>query len=175
MTTTVIGRSLVLSHITELVDNAGVIGYLNVANVDNISVTSQTLENPITNIVNPATAFTWKAADNGNQVITINTDTSEIDYVGLARHNLNQLGLTIEIAFNGLVVIPARSVSNNQALMFLTSTAAPGIVTVTISGATTAAIIGVLYIGKSIRLERNIYVGHTPITYGRQRSTVNPN
>ena len=42
-----------------------------------------------------------------------------------------------------------------------------------ISGATTAPTIAVLYAGLSTTLERGIYVGHTPISYGRDRSTIN--
>lgn len=171
--TTVIGRGLVLSKVTELNNNAGVIGYLNVANVDTISATSQTLENPITNITNPATAFRWEASSAATQTITIDVEGQEVDYIGIARHNLNQIGLSITIKYDGVTVVSSLSISNNQAILFLQNIASPSLITITIEGATIAPSIAVLYVGKTIRLERNIYVGHTPITYGRNRATVN--
>jgi len=173
MTTTVIGRGLVLSKVTELDNNAGVIGYLNVANVDTISATSETLENPITNIVNPATAFRWEASSAATQTITIDVDGQEIDYIGIARHNLNQLGLSISIKLDGVTVVQSQNVSDNQAILFVQNIAAPSQMQIVITGATVAPSIAVLYVGKAIRLQRNIYVGHTPITYSRDRTTVN--
>ena len=171
--TTVIGRGLVLSKVTELNNNAGVIGYLNVANFDTISVTSQTLESPITNIINPATAFRWEASSAATQTITIDVDGQEVDYIGIARHNLNQIGLSITIKYDGVTVVSSLNVSDNQAILFLQNIASPSTIQIIIEGATIAPSIAVLYVGKAIRLERNIYVGHTPITYGRNRTTVN--
>ena len=60
-----------------------------------------------------------------------------------------------------------------QAILFLVNSAAPDLVQIDIRNATNAAKIAVIYCGLSLRLERNIYVGHTPITYGRDRQTVN--
>ena len=107
------------------------------------------------------------------QTITINTDGQEVDYIGIAKHNLNQIGLTITIKYNGVTVVPAQAVSDKQALLFLNNLASPDTIEIIIEGATTAPRIAVLYVGKSIRLQRNIYVGHTPITYGRQRTAIN--
>ena len=171
--TTVIGRGLVLSKVTSLDNNAAIIGYHNLATVSTVTATSETIDNPITNISNPATAYRWQASSNADQVITIQTDGQEIDYVGIARHNLNQAGLSITVRYDGVTVASNVNVSDNQAILYLQTVAAPDVVTITISGATTAASIAVLYVGKSIRLERNIYVGHTPITYGRDRTTIN--
>ena len=170
---TVIGRGLVLSELSTLDNNAGVIGYLNLANVDTISATSETLENPITNIVNPATAFRWQASSASTQTITIDISGQEVDYIGIARHNLNQLGLTITIKLDGVVVNLQQTISDSQAIMVVRNIAAPNVMEIVIEGATVAPSIAVLYVGKAIRLERNIYVGHTPITYGRNRTTVN--
>lgn len=156
-----------------LSSNSGVIAYDNLVTFESISASSELLTAPATNLANPATAFGWEAADTTTQTITVNADGREIDYIGIARHNLNQLGLTLEVKFNGVTVLPAQAVDDNQALLFLVNKAAPTTVELVISGATTAPKIAVLYIGKSIRLQRNIYVGHTPITYGRERAAIN--
>ena len=170
--TTVISKSLVLSG--EVISgNAGIIGYDSIANFDSISCTSETLENPTTNMVNPATAYTWEASSAATQTIIIQSDGREIDYIGIARHNLNQLGLTVTIKYNGITVVPAQSISNNQAILFLQNLAAPTTIEIIIAGASIAPKIAVLYVGKALKLQRNIYVGHTPITYGRDRKTIN--
>lgn len=169
---TVISSALVLSS-AALQTNAAIIAFDNVVNFDNVSATSETLRGQITNLANPATAYAWTAADTADQTITVMADGREVDYIGIARHNLNQAGLTVEIKFNGVTVLTPRTVTAEQSQLFLFNVAAPTEVQIIISGATDPAKIAVLYIGKAIRLERNIYVGHTPITYGRQRRAIN--
>jgi hypothetical protein len=105
--------------------------------------------------------------------IDVNTSGQSVDYVGLARHNLNQTGLTVSLKFDGITILQNETVSDIQAIMLLVNEAAPDNVQIIINGATNAPQIGVIYVGKALQLERNIYVGHTPITYGRNRKTVN--
>ena len=171
--TTVISNNLVLSSEVQAQGNAGVIGYQNVLNVSNVTATSALSTNPITSVANPATAYTWEATSAATQTITIQTAGQQIDYIGIARHNLDQIGLTVTVKYNGVTVIPASSVSSIQAILFLQNEATPDTVEIIIAGATVAPQIGVIYIGKALRLERNIYVGHTPINYSRDRVSIN--
>lgn len=108
-----------------------------------------------------------------DQTVTINTGGQQVDYIGIAKHNLNQIGLTVAIKYNGITVVPAQPVSEKQALLFLNNIASPDTVELVISGATSPPRIAVLYVGKALRLQRNIYVGHTPISYGRNRTAIN--
>lgn len=170
--TTVISSNLVLSSAIES-GNAGVMGFENIVTFDSITCTTETLESPCTNMANAATAYTWEAANTTTQTITIQSDGREIDYIGLARHNLAQPSLVVSIKYNGITVSPAQAVSSNQAILFLLNSASPTTIEIIIENATTAPRIAVLYIGKALRLERNIYVGHTPITYGRDRKSIN--
>lgn len=169
---TVISSNLVLSS-QVLRTNAGLVCFENIVNFDTVSATSSTLENPITNVANPATAYSWEATSAATQTITIQADGREIDYIGIARHNLNQPGLTMAIKYNGIIVSAAQPVSSSQAILFLLNPASPTTIELVITSATTAPRIAVLYIGKALKLERNIYVGHTPITYGRARKAIN--
>lgn len=171
--TTIISSNLVLSSEVKAQGNAGVIGYQNVLNVSNVTATSALATNPITSVANPATAYTWKATSAATQTITIQTSGQQLDYIGIARHNLDQIGLTITVKYNGITVIPASSVSSIQAILFLLNEATPDTVEIVITGATAAPQVGVIYIGKALRLERNIYVGHTPILYNRDRTSFN--
>lgn len=169
---TVISQNLVLTR-TVLENNNAALCYVNYATFNNLSASSELEANPATNMANPATAFGWIAADTSTQTITIAAGAQEVDYIGIARHNLDQVGLTITIKYDGVIVVPAQSVSSNQALLFLQGVASPSSVEIVIEGATTPPRISVLYIGKCTRLQRGLYVGHTPITYGRERTSVN--
>lgn len=170
--TTIISSNFYLTS-TQLEDNAGIIGYKNLVTPSTITATSEVSTNPITNAANPATAWGWNAANTSDQTITINTQAQEIDYIGIAKHNLNQIGLTLEVKYNGVTVVEPQPVSSKQALLFLNNLASPDTVELIIRGATTPPRIAVLYIGKALRLQRNIYVGHTPINYGRDRTSIN--
>lgn len=174
MATVINSGGFVLTTAGALDDSdAGVIGYINYATPVSISASSELMSNPSTDMANPSTAFRWIASSASTQTITIDVGGQEVDYIGLARHNLNQFGLTISISYDGTQVVPPSPIGNNQALLFLQGLATPQVVTITIEGATEAPSIAVLYIGKSIRLQRNIYVGHTPINYGRDRVAIN--
>ena len=170
-----ISSALVLSGQVEGVStNAGIIAYQNLVTFDTVTATSELSNRPVTNLANPATSFAWQATGTATQTLTINTDGRDVDYIGIARHNLAQVGLTVEVKFNGVTVLQPQSVSDNQALLFLFNLATPTTVEIIIAGATEAPTIAVLYVGKSVKLQRNIYVGHTPITYGRDRNTLDP-
>lgn len=170
----VIGSGVVLTNKAAVEDaQQAVMGFDNIVSFDNVSATSETVQNPIANVTNPATSFTWEALNTATQTITIQADGRAVDYIGIARHNLNQIGLTVEIKYNGVTVLPAQAVTDRQALIFLLSGATPTTIDIIIAGATTAPKIAVLYAGKALILERNIYVGHTPITYGRDRVSIN--
>lgn len=167
-----ISSALVVSSQGGVLD-APVMCFNNLVTSNNTTATSGLIDKPIANVANPATAWVWEAANASTQTITIMTDGSEVDYVGIARHNLNQIGLTVRIKYNGVTVAPAQAVSDTQALLFLQNIAAPTTITITITGATVAPRIGVIYVGKSLQLQRGIGVGHTPITYGRNRKSIN--
>lgn len=169
-----ISNSLVLApSVPALQQNAGILAHNNVVTPGTVSATSELDANPATNLANPATAFTWEAGSTATQTITINTSGKAVNYIGIARHNLSQPGLTLEVRINGVPVIWPAAVSDAQALVYLIDPAQPDTVEIIIAGATTAPRIAVLYVGTTTRLQRNIYVGHTPITYGRDRTVIN--
>jgi len=174
---TFLSKNLVLSLVA-ISDDAPRLCYKNIVNQSNISATSFLTQGsttfPASNMANPATAFGWEAEDTADQTITIlNSTATEIDYVGIARHNLAQSGLEIRVRFDGVTVRDWASVSDTQALLLLFQTASPAQIDIDIKGITNAAKVAVVYVGKSLQLERNIYVGHTPMNYGRSRQKVN--
>lgn len=170
---TYISSSLV-ANLQTISSNAGRLCYRTIVTATNISATSALARFPASNMANPATAFGWEATDTADQTIAIdNPNRVGIDYVGVARHNLNQPGLEIRVRFDGVTVSDYSAVGNRQALLFLFSAATPALIEIDIRGVSNAAKIAVVYVGESLALERNIYVGHTPINYARARSVVN--
>lgn len=147
--------------------------YKNIATLYSVAATSEKEGFPATNMANSSTQFGWEASSTADQTITIdNSNRAEIDYIGIARHNLSQTGLEVRVRFEGVTVSDWKPVSNNQTLLFLFTVATPDVIHIDIRGATNAAKMSVLYVGESLQLERNIYVGHTPINYGRDRTVV---
>ena len=174
---TFLSKNLVLSLVRNT-ENAPRLCFQNIVSSSNISATSELTSGsttfPATNMANPATAFGWEAAGTADQTITIlNNAANPIDYIGIARHNLGQAGLEIRVRFDAATVLDWQAVSDTQALLYLFEEAVPTTVYIDIRGVSNAAKIAVVYVGQSLRFERNIYVGHTPITYGRQRQAIN--
>jgi len=167
----IIGSGLVLGQSAPV--NGAIIGYKNNVTSSNISATSEDADYPASNMGNAGTGYKWVASSAANQTITIQNNNRDVDYIGIARHNLNQSGLYITVKYDGVVVVPSSIVRNAQAILLLTQLASPSVITIEIEGATTAPSIAVLYAGTYIQMQRSIYVGHTPINYGRDRVTVN--
>ena len=161
--------------------------YSDVVRFSDLTVTSQEALYPITNVTNPSTDFFWSATSTDEQVIESIFPLRDIDYVGIARHNLTSAQLKIELLlqndiwFNPFIDLdlpieeqdPLVNIFSASSLLFLfTKYVAKGL-RLTITSAQTAPKISVLMAGESLVLQRSIYVGHTPITYGRSRSMIN--
>lgn len=167
--------SIVLSPSNEITDTSsfGILAYQTNVNFSGISATSEEMTGPASNMANPATAYSWTATSTASQTITITNAELPVDYIGIARHNLNQAGLTMRIQFDGVTVSDYAAVNDAQALMFFLAIASPDVITIDIIGASEPVTIAVLYAGRALLMERSIYVGHTPITYGRDRKAIN--
>ena len=170
----VIGDGLVLSSIGILNPNQPRLCWRNFVNEDDVSVTSQTDANPVTNLTNPSTAFIWQATSTAQQDIDF-VISQPIDYIGIARHNLSgsaEIRIQFLVGGDYVTVFDWSPVPNRQVLLYLLNQATPDGVRISIRNNNNPPIIGVVYIGEATILERRIYVGHTPIVYGRQVETV---
>lgn len=165
-----ISDALVLSQVEDVLrPNAGRLCWRTLISPGAVTASSETAENPVSNLANPSTAFVWVAEDTEEQYIDIELGTI-IDYIGIARHNL-QPSSEIRVQFGvGGVFFTAFDwafVPNRQALLYLINEAEPDVVRIGLRGNPTPPSIGVVYAGVSTELQRNIYVGHTPVTLGR--------
>lgn len=164
---------------TPTLDNP-LIGYQNVITSTNIIATASDVNFPVSNLGNPATNLKWKGTGTGTQYLTITTGTiNPIDYVGIAKHNFwtAQAQISIEIApTNALVytqVVAPVILPNDGPALFQFTPQTCFAVRIKIVGSLIIPVVGAVYNGKLLILQRRIYVGHTPITYGRDNNIVN--
>lgn len=158
--------------------NNPVIGYDNIVSADTLTVTSEEFASPATNLLNFATNLFWEATSTAVQYLTITTNTSDdIDYVGLFGHNFNEAGIAVSLeedTGSGWEEIVEAFQPGDSSPILLRFTPGPRVgLRVKLHTGDTAALLSVFYCGKLLVLERRIYVGHTPITFGRNPEVVN--
>lgn len=175
----VISKNLVLSEPEQFGLNNPLIGYENLVTMINVEATSSEDNYPATNLANPATYAMWKATSAVAQDLDFTID-AECEYVGIARHNLGtqHIGVTIYGAtetdsdgnpdFDDTPLVEEQMPSNDAPLMFRFTRQSLLAVRVHLAAGDGAPQIAVVYVGNLLTLQRRIYVGHTPITMGRQ-------
>ncbi len=151
--------------------NLGLIGYKNRLLETGFTLSADPLY-PASNLTNPATAYYWRKEGVGQQTLVMQNNGEVIDYIGLARQNLFEKNCSLSIQFDGITVFSGVPTSS-QAIMFLFNDAQPQEVRITFGQSDAGVIVGYLSIGKSLVLQRGLYVGHTPITYARDRVKIN--
>lgn len=166
--------------------NSPIIGYQNLVTTANVSATSEEPDYPASNLGNPATHLLWRSAagsPSSPEYITVILDTNElVDYVGIARHNFysNLTPVTLEGAITPDVwfeLISERQLPDDGPAIFRFEPQSLYAVRLKIGEAAAAAPVppqlAVMYAGALLVIQRRIYVGHTPITYGRKLQVVN--
>ena len=176
-----IHSALLLDSAYQTDANSPLIGYHNAVTVTGLVSDTAEAAYPVTNLANPATHLFWRAASTAVQDVTADLSAygGLVDYVAIASHNFasEQIEVSVEGSTNGTTfphvlatgVIPA----DDGPLMFRFTAGVYLKVRVTFQTGTAAAQMAVLYAGKLLVGERRIYVGHTPITYGRKLRVTN--
>ena len=150
------------------------IGYDNIVTSSTV-VTDQGAATRI-NLANPATYLKWTADNNATQKVGANLIAAKtVNYYGIAAHNLGSAGavVTFQTSINGVDWVNVTAgvlLQNNLAMIEEFPDQFAAYYRLQISGATIAPSIGVLYMGRMLRVQRRIYVGHSPFVL--QRKTV---
>lgn len=167
--------------------NNPIVGYNNIVTSGNIAATTEDPDYPVTNLANPATHLLWKSgagSPTSDEYLTITTGTaSDLDYLAIARHNLGTAQAAVSVegwdtvgSPTGYIELTApRLLTNDNPVIFRWTAAPYPYIRLRIQDNDQAVTpyIAVLYVGKLLLLQRRIYVGHTPISYGRSIQTVN--
>lgn len=182
----VISRSLVLGVESDVgvYDerrlNGPIIGWQTLTQFGGITASSEDEDHPAVNLSNPATHLFWRSLTTDTQTLEFSlSDISPIDYVGIARHNLGSSGTQVSLQYQTGVgdswelltsefILPG---DDPVIIRFPERDASR--VRITLSGALVPPEIAVVYIGLLLQLQRNIYVGHTPINMGRRTRVTN--
>ena len=154
--------------------NSPRIGIQNVTNEGNIQRSSTELTtNPAWLTSVPSSADRWKTSSNTIHQWSAFLDGAEIDFIGIAAMR-GVVGAQLRawyIPVGGgtpVDIIPSQIVINNNSIFINFTKVSVASVFVEIRSTSPISIeIGVIKLGVSVALPRNIYVGHTPITYGR--------
>lgn len=160
--------------------NSPVIGYENRATISNISSTTENTDYPVTNLANPSTTSIWKSTSTStDEYVTVVIDSvDQIDYVGVAAHNFGSAVVTVSVEVQATdggswVEVNAEAVpGDDRAIIFRFTPQSVYAVRLRMQPTGTEPQAAVMYVGKLLLLQRNIYVGHTPITYGRNNKIV---
>jgi hypothetical protein len=175
----VVSSSLVLAASGTEGANNPVIGYEQLATIANVSATSEDANNPVTNVCNPATNLGWVSDSTSTQYVTVNHNrVDDVDYVGIAEHNLGSTGCAVSIeayttADGWVEVVQAALLADDQPAIFRFTPASYEQVRLKLEPDGTEPAIAVVHVGKLLVLPREIYVGHTPITLGRSIQATN--
>lgn len=154
-----------------------VIGWNNIVTAANVAAGAASDDSyPVSNLANPATNILWKGLSPtaANSLTVTPGGADPIDYLAFARHNLGTLPRTVGVSVDtgsgmAAAIDPVLLADNSPVLFRLNSQSMAGI-RLDIGacpGGVDQPFIGVLYVGKLLVLQRRIYVGHTPIVYGR--------
>jgi len=110
------------------------------------------------------------------------TEAKDVDYCGIAAHTLSSTGNSVELQYYdalaadwvSLGTVQPQPTYGNDVIMFLFDEVSSNIWRLIVSGGTENPALGVVYLGKTLEIERRIYGGHTPITLSK-KTTIKPN
>lgn len=174
--------SLSLAPTAGLNGNNPLIGWHNLASVESISATTEQEGYPASNLANPATNLLWKGDDDeADEYITIGTNyVDEIDYVAVARHNFGTIQAPVSIEGtesldtpDWVELVQESLLGDDSPALFRFVPQSLAAVRIKLQPGTAKPSAAVVYAGKLLIVSRRLYVGHTPINYGRVTDVTN--
>ena len=158
--------------------NQPVIGWHNVITSANIEATTEDPDFPVTNLGNPATNQVWLGdVSIYDEYLTVTLGAPvNMDYIAIAAHNLGTAGSAVGAEFfsgTWQVLVSQEIPANDNPLILRFTKQSISQFRLRIEQGTEPPQIAVLYAGALLYLPRRIYVGHTPITYGRSVEATN--
>lgn len=162
---------------SSLRDDYPLICYQNLVTNANVTATSENTDYPVSNVANPSLANRWESTSDAVQYVTSTFSDQEIDYVAITGHNFGSQSVTfsieVDISSTWTEVIPDSTVSNDNPLVLFFDPQTCDGVRIKISSTVSSPTISVMYAGLALKLDRKIYVGHTPISHSKISNIVN--
>lgn len=159
----------------EINDNNPVVGYHNLVTASNISTGTANTDHPASDMANPATCLYWRGTEATlDEFILVNLGGGQdCDYIAVARHNFGTMGIRVSllIATDGVptyTTVHTFTPADDKPFMIRfrrrTATHVALILDQNGAGFPQAAVV---YVGLALQFQRRIYVGHTPLPFGR--------
>lgn len=182
----IVSSAYALARATQPNADYPVIGWHNLVTASTVTADHEETLYPATNLATPATNEVWKSGSTADQHMTVLFGTeTQVDYVGIARHNLGSGAVTLTV--KGLpaggdpeddgdwieVVEPSVPADDVVHLARFDPTDLIGLRLFLEPGSVEPQA-AVLYVGKLLVFERGVQPGHTPITYARDRDILSP-
>lgn len=173
-----------LSSLSEDDADFPIVGWRNLVTATTVAADEEATLYPATNLATPATNEMWKSGSTADQYVTVLFGAEEeVDYAGVARHNLGT-GLVV-VTVQGLPaggnpatdadwdeLVAASVPSGDEALIFRFDPTYLIGVRLLLEPVSVEPQAAVLYVGKLLVFERGVQPGHTPIVYGRDRDVI---
>lgn len=174
----------------DLDGNSPIIGYQNLVTTTNITATTEDPDYPATNLANPATHLRWRSgagSPSTDEYLTATIDTAElVDYVAIAKHNLGTSQATVSVEGTAessgspvewTELIAGQLLPDDGPVIFRFTPQSLYAVRLRIQDSLAATpatpYVAVMYVGALLVVQRRVYVGHTPIKYGRRVNVAN--
>lgn len=159
-------------------ENNPVILWNNQLTRSTIAATTAETAYPATNLANNATNFRWQATSAALNYLTFTPGSAEqSDAVGLARHNFGSQAIAVSLEADdggGFDEIIAPFIPGNDRPILMRYTAASyQAVRVKLAAGDAAPQLAVMFVGKTLVMQRRIYVPHTPMPMGRVVAVTN--
>lgn len=149
------------------------IGYTSVATASNVTASSEQAGFPASAAVNGLTYDQWRPASVPATWTVQLGAAADIDYVGIAGHNLASIGgtATVQVSYNdgsSWSDVASTGPQDNGPIMFLFSTLRTKLLRVRVTAAENDVQIPVIFAGQALVMQRSIYGGVTPPTMARK-------
>lgn len=144
----------------------------------NLTATSSDADYPLVNLANPITFAEWRGTSTIEQQVAVAIASGDSNYVGVAKHNFGTSGREVKVqgklSVGGFVDITTPFTPADDApILFLFDVDAYTNLRIVIGAGIGPARMAVFYAGLCVSGERNIYVGHNPITLAERVQVVN--
>lgn len=167
---------MIILPASPLLPDHGRVGWHNLVTIGNVVASSNEAGLPAINLANPTTFQLWRAAAIGSATLTVTLGApTEVDYIGIARHNFGTAGIGYQLqgttdGSTWVNIDIAQAPTDNGVIIHEFEAATLQGVRLVLGAGTAPAQAAVLHVGRITRLQRRIYVGHTPMNLGRQTS-----
>lgn len=161
------------------------IGWHSIVADATISTTTEEAEFPADFMANPATHLRWVgqlASPAVDEYVTVtNPDLVDLDYIAIARHNFFTAQIPVSVEYLDVNSSPEAWVEliaevllpNDGPALFRFPKLPYAAIRLRLQPGTAAPTIAAVYCGALLVLQRRVYVGHTPIPYGRELMIAN--